>query len=77
MEKEQIVKWHRWPNKKPIASGRYLVCGYEECIPDHTDEEPYSKDVRIWVAYYSLVYGWDADPKIIAWMGLPELPTDV
>lgn len=69
-----FLEWHEWPKEKPKESGRYLVCGYEECVPDHADEEPYSIDVRMWIGYYSKIYGWDANPKIIAWMKLPDLP---
>lgn len=63
----QIVDVYKWPEYKPMCSGRYLVWGYEE---------PYSKDIRSWVTYYSTMYGWDANPKIVAWTPIPVLPNN-
>lgn len=68
---------HKWPNEKPIASGRYLIYAYEQCVPDHVDDAPYTVDARWIIGYYSVSWGWDADPKVVAWTSLPpDLPIE-
>ena len=71
---EDTITYHKWPDTKPIASGRYLVYCHEQVVPDHVDDEPYMVDARWIIGYYSTVYGWDANPKVIAWASLPKDP---
>lgn len=58
-----LLRWRKWPEEKPVTSGRYLVL---------TDG---STDVGDHVSYYSMSAGWATkDAGIAFWRPVGPLP---
>jgi hypothetical protein len=62
-ELDDQLRWRKWPEEKPVNSGRYLVL---------TDG---STDIGYHVSYYSMSAGWATkDTGISHWRPIGPLP---